>query len=410
MQSNTNFLKSAGPLFLVLFIDGMGLGLVIPILNGLIFDSSFIPHALATPTMQNILYGLIIGVFMLCWFFGAAILGDLSDKIGRKKSLLICLFGAFLSYVLSAIAILTHSIVLLFIGRIIGGFTSGSQPIAQAAIIDLSTTETKTRNIGYILLAISLGFIVGPLLGGILSDPRIMPWFNFAVPFYFAAIISLLNMGLLLLLFKETFVSKSTTFAVNIYQAVNIFISAFKHENVKSLAIIFFIFIFGWSSFYSFISMYLLKVYSFTPTNVSLFMAVMGIGFGVGTGYLTNFFAKLFPLRTIFIYSTLLTAILIILVFIIPSELFSWSMAAPIAASVAIAYAVIVTMFSNQVDADSQGWVMGITGSIMAFVWAINGIVIGMLSIWYDTLPILISGICLIITVLITPLLFKREL
>lgn len=409
MQSNSNFLRSAGPLFLVLFIDGMGLGLVIPILNGLIFDSSFIPHALATPTMQNILYGLIIGVFMLCWFFGAAILGDLSDKIGRKKSLMICLFGAFLSYILSAIAILTSSITLLFIGRIIGGFTSGSQPIAQAAIIDLSTAETKTRNIGYILLAISLGFIVGPLLGGILSDPQIVSWFNFVVPFYFAAIMSLLNMVLLQLLFKETFVSKSTTFAVNIYHAVNIFISAFKHESVKSLSIIFFIFIFGWSSFYSFISMYLLKVYSFTPTYVSLYMAAMGIGFGLGNGYLTNYFAKFFPLRTNFIYSTWLTAVLILLLFIIPSSLFSWLMAVPICTSVAVAYASIVTMFSDQVDADSQGWVMGITGSIMAFVWGINGVVIGILSIWHDTLPIFISAICLLITALITPLLLKRE-
>lgn len=407
INDNENFLKSAGPLLLVLFIDGMGLGLVIPIINGLIFDSNFIPVYLQTPTAQNILYGFIIGVFMLCWFFGAAILGDLSDSVGRKKSLLICLFGSFLSNVISALAILMSSITLLFIGRIIGGFTSGSQPIAQAAIIDLSNPATKTRNIGYILLAVSLGFIVGPLLGGVLSDHRIVSWFNFAVPFYFAATISLLNMLLLVFLFKETFVSRATTYKINIYHAIDIFISAFRDMSVRSLSIIFFLYIFGWSSFYSFISLYMLKVHHFTPTQISLFMAVMGIGFGVGNGYLTNFFAKFFPLINNFIVGTLLSGIIAILFYVIPSTLFCWLAVAPLAATVAVAYASIVTLFSNQVDDAKQGWVMGITGSIMAFVWAINGIIVGMLAIWNDTMPILISGICLILTVIITPFLFN---
>ncbi len=75
---------------------------------------------------------------MICWFFGAAILGDLSDSVGRKKSLMICLIGAFLGYLLSAIAIAFHNFWFLILGRIIAGFTSGSQPIAQAAIVDIS--------------------------------------------------------------------------------------------------------------------------------------------------------------------------------------------------------------------------------------------------------------------------------
>lgn len=411
MNKKHSFFASAGPLLLVLFIDGMGLGLVFPILNGLIFDpqSHFLSQAYNTPLMHNAVYGLIVGIFMLCWFFGAAMLGDLSDKIGRKKSLMICLLGAFFSYVVSAMAVIFHSLILLLIGRVIAGFTSGSQPIAQAAIIDLSTPAEKTKNIGYILLAISLGFIFGPLLGGILSDSSLVPWFNFAVPFYFAGLISCMNIVLLWLLFNETFVSKSTTLAINPYQAIEIFISAFKNQSVRNLSIIFFIFIFGWSSFYSFIAMYLLKVYDFTPTQVSLYMAVMGIGFGIGNGYLSNFFAKLFPLRENFIYSTLFTAIVIFLMTVIHSALFSWLMVGWVAIGVSIAYTSILTLFSDQIEPDRQGWVMGITGSVMAFVWAVNGIVIGVAAVWQDKLPLIIAFTSLLLTVVATCVLFKSN-
>ena len=81
-----HFFLAAAPLFLVLFIDSMGLGLVFPILNTLVLD----PHAhFVASTMnastRNFLYGLTISLYMFCWFFGAAFLGDISDQIGRKK-------------------------------------------------------------------------------------------------------------------------------------------------------------------------------------------------------------------------------------------------------------------------------------------------------------------------------------
>lgn len=411
MSNKSSFLIKAGPLFLVLFIDGMGLGLVIPILNGLIFDpdSHFLAGYTFTPTMQNVLYGAVIGIFMFCWFFGAAILGDLSDQIGRKKSLIICLVGAFLSYVLSAISVTFHSLSLIILGRIIAGFTSGSQPIAQAAIIDLSSPENKAQNIGYILLSLSLGFIFGPLLGGILADNRILPWFNFATPFYFAAIISFLNIIILLALFKETSISKSTTFKINPYQAINIFVSAFQHIGVRNLSILFFIFIFGWSSFYSFISLFLLKTYHFTPTQVSLFMAVMGIGFGLGTGFVVNYVAKIFTLRDSYIYFTFASAIMIFLMVIIPYSFFSWIIMAPLACCIATAYSCILTIFSNQVDEKNQGWVMGITGSVMAFVWAINGIIVGILAALNDKFPLFTAAVILLIAAIATFFLFTSK-
>src|SRR3990167_8481932 len=103
-------LFTMAPLFLVLLIDGMGLGLLFPILNNIIVDPSnpFISIALS-PSLRAILYGFIVGIYMIAWFFGAAILGDYSDHVGRKRALMICLIGAFAGYFISAMAIISDS-------------------------------------------------------------------------------------------------------------------------------------------------------------------------------------------------------------------------------------------------------------------------------------------------------------
>lgn len=192
--NNKQFLIKASPLFLAILIDGAGAGLFFPLLNALVMDPSstlLSPHV--TAFTRNFLYGMLLSIFMLFWFFGAAITGDLSDRYGRRKGLTLCLFGTSVGYLLSAFAVVGHSFTLLVLGRVIDGFTAGSQPIAQAGVIDMSPDELRTRNMSYVLFAASFGFIIGPLLGGLLSDNHLVSWFSFATPLYFAAFISLAN-------------------------------------------------------------------------------------------------------------------------------------------------------------------------------------------------------------------------
>lgn len=405
--NNNNFALKAMPLLLVIFIDGMGLGLVFPLLNALLFDpASHFFTTTITPFMQNIIYGATIGIFMLCWFFGAAMLGDLSDQVGRKKSLIVCLVGSFIGYFLAAIAIIFHTLTLLIIGRMIAGFTAGSQPIAQAAIIDMSTPAQKARNIGIILFAVSCGFIAGPLLGGILSDNQLVHWFGFSTPFYFASAISLINLFLLLIFVKETFIVTEKS-RIKPHRAIEVFVDAFKHPEIRTLSIIFFIFILGWSSFYSFISLYVLKLFDFTPTKVSLIMTLLGTGFVIGNGFLTNYMMKKFSAKNNVVISIIITAIFVLIILGSKLPLFAWLLVSPIGATVTVAYAVLLTIFSNQVDEKSQGWIMGITGSIMALVFAIDGIIVSVLASYNASLPLLISIACFIFSALLMQKYYK---
>ncbi len=412
-QSNTlphrNFFLAAAPLFLVLFIDSMGLGLVFPILNALVFEpSAHFIHAELTKNMRNLLYGVTISIFMFCWFFGAAFLGDISDQIGRKKALMICLLGAVVGYFFSAIAVVFNSYALLLVGRVIAGFTAGSQSIAQAAIVDLSQPEHKARNLGLILFFTSLGFVFGPMIGGILSDSDLIHWFNYAVPFYFAAFISLVNAALLWMLFQETFTHQHKVF-FKFHHAIDIFVAAFKDEKIRELSFVLLVMIFGWSGFYSFISMYLFHMYHFSPLEIGFYMGVMGVGFGIGTGFMVEVFTKRFSLKQCTIGGCVFVALGTLLTITAPKQIYVWFDVVLVAVAMALAYSTILTLFSNQVDADSQGWVMGITGAIMAFAFGTNGLLVGLLADVSPKTPLIVTIVCLILAAVLMKCIFKEE-
>lgn len=396
--SNKKFFLAASPLFLILFIDSMGLGLVVPLLNELIInpDTGFFANNYSS-NFRNFMFGSTMGIFMLAWFFGASFLGDLSDQIGRKKSLMICLAGAFLGYLLSAIAVMLDSFSLLLLGRIVAGFTAGSQAIAQATIVDISPPEHKARNLGLILFFMSLGFIFGPLLGGLFSNKNLVSWFDYTMPFYFAALLSLLNMILLGLFFHETF-THTHKIKLKLYHAIDIFISAFRHEKIRVLSIILLIMVFGWSGFYSFISMYLLREYNFDTLQISLYMALMGLGFGIGTGLLVDYCTRSFSLRNNVIVGSLVGAAAALITVGIHSPWLVWFAVLPLAIAMSVVYSVLLTIFSNQVDADSQGWIMGITGAIMAAAFGVNGIIVGLLADISPKIPLILTVIGLTAT------------
>ncbi len=385
-------LSSMLPLFFVLLIDGMGLGLLFPILNTILIEpqAGFLPVDTSVG-VRDFCYGLTIGIFMICWFFGAAILGDLSDNVGRKKSLLICLVGAFLGYLLSAVAIVFHSFWLLVIGRIIAGFTAGSQPIAQAAIVDVSSDEHKARNIGLILLSVSLGFVFGPICGGLLSNDQLVSWFGFETPMYFAAGLALLNAVFLHFAFTETFTNAHQKMNIKWHHAVHVFISAFKHPSIKKYSLVLLVMIFGWSNYFSFISLYLLQTYHYTAMQNSLFLAVMGLGFSAGCGYIVDFCTKRYSFDGVVIIGLLITAALVLLTLVSTDEWVAWVATFLIGISLSVAYSVLLTIFSNQVGANEQGWVMGVTGSIMALCFGLTSIFTGLIAQVGAVLPMLLA-------------------
>jgi DHA1 family tetracycline resistance protein-like MFS transporter len=398
------FFKKFLPLFMVLFIDSMGMGILFPILAIAFMNPSV--HFLAPNTnhaMRTFDYGLVISTFMLCWFFGAAIFGEYSDIKGRKKSLLICLFGAAFGYVLSAFAISFHSISLLIIGRVIAGLTAGSQSIAQAAIVDGSNESNLNKNMGYMTLVMCLGFVAGPLIGGLFSDSALFHLFDLATPMYIAAILSITNVILLKAFFTETHISRPGA-SLKLQTAIILFIDAFKDKNIRGLCVIFLIFIFGWSNYYSFISLYLVHSFHYTAMMSSLFAAFLGLGFCLGSGYLNAKLGALIKPKISAIIAMIIAAIGCALTIISHNQFLLWIYALIIGTSVAIAYPNILTLFALQVDAEKQGWVMGVSGSMMALSFGLTTLGSGFASMYIFIMPLILAVVGFVVSTIILTL------
>ncbi|MCX7120469.1 MAG: MFS transporter [Gammaproteobacteria bacterium] len=389
--SEKQSLLKAAPLFLVIAIDSMGLGILFPILSAMLISHQ--SHFLSVDMsnfLRELIYGLTIGIFMIAWFFGSAILGDLSDITGRKKALMICLIGATLGYGISAIAIGFHSILFLIVGRVLAGFTAGSQPIAQAAIVDVSTPENRARNIGYILLAVSIGFVLGPIMGGILSNDHLVSWFGFATPLYFAGTLSFLNCIVLYFTFSETFI-RTKKIKIRLHYAIQIFIEAFKSKSIRMMSLVLLIETAGWSEYFTFVSQFLLRRFHYSASEVSFFIAVLAIGFSIGFGFLVNPVVKRFNLQNAVIVNLLIASSLCLITAMTHIVAVIWICAVLIGMSVALLYSILITIFSNQVSAQEQGWVMGITNSVSALSFGVTAFMSGFAANLNAAFPIYLA-------------------
>jgi MFS transporter, DHA1 family, tetracycline resistance protein len=172
-------------LFLTVFIDLVGFGIVIPILP------LYAEHFHASP----IAIGWLTGIYSGMQIIFTPILGKLSDRFGRRPVLLVSIVGTAIGFALMGLA---HSMTLLFAGRIIAGITGGNIAIPQAYIADVTAPEKRSHAMGMIGAAFGLGFTFGPLIGGVMS--RI----SYSAPFFFSAGLAVINAVLIYLILPES--------------------------------------------------------------------------------------------------------------------------------------------------------------------------------------------------------------
>jgi len=166
-------------ILVTVFIDVLGIGIIIPILPELV--KSFVGGSTADAGRW---YGIIAATYALTQFFFAPILGSLSDRFGRRPIILLSLFGLGIDYLILGFA---PTIGWLFLGRVIAGIMGASFTTANAYIADVSGPEDRARNFGLIGVAFGLGFMFGPALGGVLGE------IHLRLPFFGAATLALVN-------------------------------------------------------------------------------------------------------------------------------------------------------------------------------------------------------------------------
>lgn len=376
-------------LIAVVFVDLMGQGLVFPIVNELLMSKSiaFLPIEVSD-SKRHFLYGLVIGIFFLSWFLGAVYIAKLSDHIGRKNAILICLFGALIGYFITILAIFINSLWLLILGRSITGFTAGNQPIAQAATMDASKNDKeKSRNMGFIVAGISTGLMGGPLIGGLLSDKGVLGSFaSIQLPFYVASILVMITIFLVFFYYQD--VRKPDKNIV--FKPLELFTMILKLKDkplVLRLSGVYLSFMTANVTFYIFLTNYLSSRFQIGLLGTSMAMLVVGSTIAFSSLFLIErVLMRWGKRRVISLVAMVMT--LFVLIFSISANLFVCYIAIGVFyLGFGIAYPILLCLFSDSVSPDEQGWSMGITTAGFTLAAGVMSLIGGLLMTVDINLP-----------------------
>jgi len=407
--------------FLVVFIDLLGFGIVLPLLP--LYADVYLADA--TANVKGIVIGVLFSSFSLMQFIFSPVWGRLSDRIGRRPILIMGLLGSVLFYGLFAYANTfpkeeaTLALVLLLISRIGAGIAGASVSTASAVIADCTTPEKRSKGMALIGAAFGIGFTFGPLIG--YAGLEIFQQELWA-PGLMASILSFIAMILAIVLLPETLKIRNTSASVRHSFSIGRSMEVLKMPTVGPLILMYFLAIFAFANFEATLALYTKEVFSFTTKQSLLVFAGVGFVLVIAQGGFYRRFAGKMSEQTLMkaglammfmglgglgavAYATFLmnsgkegepvTNFQSLFYFATAVAVFGFAFVNPSIAS----------LVSRQADATRQGEVLGVNQSFAA-IGRILGPMIGVYVFWQHgshTLPFVVAGAVLLLVVLLLP-------
>ena len=353
-------------IFITVFIDLIGFGIVIPVLPHYVEGTKFN----ASPRTVGILFASY-SVMQLVF---SPILGRLSDRYGRRPVLFFSLLGTSLGFLILGFA---TTLWMLFLGRIIDGITGGNISTAQAYIADVTTPENRARGMGLIGAAFGLGFIFGPAIGGILSQ-----W-GIGVPFFFAGALALANAALLYFTLPETVTpdhpARTSAAAAGRWSQL---VEAVRQPRLAYVLLIYFLFIVAFSIMTTSFALFTMFRFGYDATHNGYLFMYVGIIGAIIQGGLIGRLVKMFGEMPLVIAGALMFAL----------SLFAIPFAGPgtglgmlllvggiFAVGNSLATPSLTTLASKSVGRGEQGGVLGITQSVASLARAVGPLIAALL-------------------------------
>ena len=378
--------------FFTILVDMMGFGIAFPILP-VIFgaDSEWFPNL--SPEQLSIWYGLLQASFPFAQFIGAPILGALSDRFGRRPILMLTLVGATIGYGLFAYGIKEASLTWMFIGRILPGFAGGNIALLYSAMADISGGKEKVRNFGLAGSAFGLGMILGPVVGGFLSDPDFLAISGNHVPFVLMSILSAAAVLLVFGFFRETLTVFNPT-PISPLTGVRNIRDAFAHPRLRYVFATILIHASGFSLFIQFIHFWLIEVHEFEQFDIGLIFGYVGLWTVITQALLVRPLANWFTPERIVANVIILLGISVVIIQLPGNSIWLYVIL-PFATIFQGLYMPNMTaVVSNLSDRDIQGRMMGINQSLTAFSNAFPPAVGGWLLMQGVQVPLYVAVGC----------------
>jgi MFS transporter, DHA1 family, tetracycline resistance protein len=341
-----------GFIFITMLIDITGWGIIIPVIPKLIEE---LIHGDISEAAK--IGGWLTFAYAFTQFVFAPFIGNLSDKYGRRPVILISLFAFSLDYLFLAFA---PTIGWIFIGRIIAGITGASLTTATAYIADVSTPENRAKNFGMIGAAFGLGFIIGPVIGGLLGQ------YGARVPFYAAAFLCFCNFLYGYFILPESLTKENRReFDIKRANPIGAFVNLKKYPSIWGLIIAAFLVYVGSTAIQGNWSYYTIYKFHWTEKMVGISLGVIGLFVGVVQGVLVRYInPKLGNKKSIYLGLSLYA--LGMFLFAFASQ--SWMMFVfliPYCLG-GIAGPATQALISKEVPANEQGAIQGTMASVMS--------------------------------------------
>ncbi len=369
--------------FLTVFIDMLGFGVLIPVIPQLLGnpESPFylLPPSISLSTAYFLL-GLLLASFPFAQFLAAPILGQLSDRYGRKKVLAISLTGTCISYVLFAVGLVLRNIPLLFAARLLDGFTGGNVSVAQAAIADVTEPKDRAKSFGMIGAAFGLGFILGPFIGGKLSDPSVVSWFSASTPFWFAAILSGINVLSVLSVFPETVAHPKHGLAIKWHQAFMHLKSAFSMRALRALFASVFLYSSGFGFFVTFLGVFLVARFGYTQGDIGNYFAFVGVCVVLSQGLVVRALSGKVAEGKILRVSMVGTGLAILASVLAHAPWVLYAAVIPMSVANGLTIANSTSLVSRSAGPQIQGEILGINSSLQALSQLFAPIIAGSIA------------------------------
>jgi MFS transporter, DHA1 family, tetracycline resistance protein len=348
-------------IFVTVFIDLVGFGIVIPVLpfyvEGTQFDAS--PRAV----------GLLFASYSAMQLVFTPVLGRLSDKYGRRPVLFFSLLGTSLGFFVMGFA---TTLWMLFAGRIIDGITGGNISTAQAYIADVTTEENRAKGMGLIGAAFGLGFIFGPALGGILSR-----W-GAHVPFLFAGALSLANATLLYFVLPETVTADHPARVSAATGRWSQLARALRQSRLAFVLAVYFLFVTAFSVMTASFGLFTLYRFGFDAHDTGWIFAFVGVvGAGIQGGLIGRLVKAFGEPVLVIVGALLFAASLVLIPFTGPHTGTAGLLAlgALFALGNGLATPSLTSLASKSAGAGEQGGVLGVTQSVASLARVVGPLV-----------------------------------
>jgi len=383
--------KSAiGFIFITLLIDFTGFGIIIPVLPRLIEELT--GSGLSAAAVYG---GWLTVSYSVMQFISAPVLGGLSDRYGRRPVLLASLFGLGVDYIFLAFA---PTILWLFVGRIFAGITGASFTTAQAYIADVSEPEKRAQNFGMVGAAFGIGFIVGPVIGGIFSQ------FGLRVPFLISAGLALINWLYGYFILPESLELKNRRpFDWKRANPVGSLLHIRKYPALAGLLAALFLLYISAHSVQSTWTFYTMEKFQWNETWVGYSLGFVGIVVGIVQGGLIRvIIPKIGQVKAVYYGLTLYVIGFILFAFATESwMMFAFMLPYGLAGIFGPA---MQGLISNGVEANAQGELQGVTAGLMSATSIIGPLIMTNLFSYFTNSknPVFFPGAPFIFAALLT--------